>query len=118
MHKPVKWRNLTYEGFVQLADDFHGKKYDYSLVSFTDIGDMVTIKCPDHGEFQQRVVYHLTKAGCTFCSNLKRAETVRALCKQRRELKAKALESDLGLSKTSHLINVAWKASTRKTHNG
>jgi len=115
MHKPVKWRNLTYEGFVELANKFHGDKYDYSKVAFTDIGDMVTIKCPDHGEFQQRVVYHLTKAGCSFCSNLQRAETVKANCRAKRELKVKAQESNLGLSKTSHLINTAWRVSTKGT---
>lgn len=113
MHRPVKWRNLTYDEFVKLAHATHKHTYDYSLVEFTDIGDMVKIICPIHGEFSQRVVYHLTKAGCTTCSNLQRAETVRKLCQARKELKSQAATNTLGLSKMSHLINTAWKSSTK-----
>ena len=108
MRKPVKWRNLPLAGFIQLANEFHKKKYDYSLVSFTDIGDKVTIICPIHGEFTQKVVYHLTRAGCSFCSNEQRAKTVKAICQSRQELKSEKTENTLGLGEVSHLINTAW----------
>lgn len=113
MHKPKKWRNLTVVGFIELADDFHKKKYDYSLVNFTDIGDKVVIICPIHGEFTQRVIYHLTKAGCTFCSNEQRAKTVKAIRQSQRELKPERTQNTLGLSEISHLINTAWNVSTK-----
>lgn len=49
----------------------HGTKYDYSLAekTFKTCESMITIICPDHGEFKQRASNHVHGNGCLICSN-------------------------------------------------
>lgn len=61
-------RNLTLDEFINRSNRIHGKKYDYSLVTFRYIVDKVTIICPIHGPFIQEVRSHISKCGCPKCS--------------------------------------------------
>jgi hypothetical protein len=68
-----KKRN-TKDEFVELANNLHNKKYDYSLVEYTGNKDKVCIICHEkdhkgreHGEFWQRPNDHLSGAGCPRC---------------------------------------------------
>ncbi|MEQ1227941.1 hypothetical protein ABLT66_00255 [Acinetobacter junii] len=58
--------------FIQLSNDFHNSKYDYSLlpvkILFTD---KVKIICPQHGEFEQQARRHMLGRGCSFCAGKK-----------------------------------------------
>lgn len=56
------------EIFIQKAIRVHGNKYDYSLTRYIGSKDKVIIKCPIHGEFQQRPNCHLAGKGCLSCS--------------------------------------------------
>ena len=63
---------ITKEEFLERASQLHGDKYNYSKVlDFTTIRDFVTIICPKHGEFAQRVYSHLQGAGCPICCSSK-----------------------------------------------
>ena len=62
---------LTTEEFIERARKIHGDKYDYSKVNCNGWYSYVTIICPKHGEFTQRVVQHLTGAGCPECGKEK-----------------------------------------------
>ena len=46
----------------------HGDKYDYSLVEYKTIKDIIKIICPIHGEFKQRPTNHIQGHGCLKCS--------------------------------------------------
>lgn len=61
-------RNKTIGEFIALAMAVHGDKYDYSRVESTKTDDKVTIICPEHGPFEQRVYGHLSGKGCAECS--------------------------------------------------
>jgi len=50
------------------AKDYHGDRYDYSLVDYVDAHAPVLIGCPIHGVFTQSAHTHL-RAGCRKCAD-------------------------------------------------
>jgi len=56
--------------FLTRARKVHGDKYDYSKVSSINyMVDKVTIICPKHGEFKQRIPVHINgQADCPRCA--------------------------------------------------
>ena len=63
---PVK-STYTLENFIKEANYVHSNKYDYSKTKFRVKSDKVTIICPTHGEFEQRVSHHIKGNGCPLC---------------------------------------------------
>lgn len=64
-------KSLTTTQFIKKCEKVHGKKFDYSLVTYTNMHQPVNIICPDHGEFKQEPWVHLgTKYGCPQCSKI------------------------------------------------
>jgi hypothetical protein len=59
---------LTLEEWIQRAVQKHGDKYDYGQVEYVNYFGAVTIRCPSHGDFQQRAGRHLDGHGCRACS--------------------------------------------------
>jgi len=57
----------TTEEFIKRAKEVHGDKYDYSKTVYVDWDTPVTIICPEHGEFTQKVGNHLHGKGCKKC---------------------------------------------------
>lgn len=54
--------------FERLARELHGDKYNYSQVGeIIKKSQLVTIGCPVHGPYQQRVDLHLLGHGCPEC---------------------------------------------------
>jgi len=49
---------------IARANKTHNNKYDYSKVNYINSKTKVTIICPIHGEFQQRLYDHSVKYGC------------------------------------------------------
>ena len=58
---------LTLERFVERAQAKHGSRYDYSQVKFKGTENKITITCPEHGPFEQRVLVHLKGFNCPKC---------------------------------------------------
>ena len=54
--------------FIEKASKIHNNKYDYSKVKYVNNKSIVTIICPDHGEFTQMVNSHISKNGCQKCA--------------------------------------------------
>ena len=63
---------LTTEEFIKRAHEVHGDKYDYSKVKYVNSQTIVTITCPEHGDFNKLPPDHLKGSGCKICGNLKR----------------------------------------------
>lgn len=60
--------HITRQEFIDKSSKIHKNKYDYSKVKdFKNIREKVTILCPIHGEFQQRVEDHMNGCGCNKC---------------------------------------------------
>src|SRR5438045_467932 len=76
--KPIKpsttaKRTMNINAFLDKAHAIHGNKYDYSEVSFQTLSDIITIICPEHGSFQQRVSVHINdQCGCKKCGRKSR----------------------------------------------
>ena len=64
-------KKVTLEAFLRRSKEKHGDFYDYSKVKFVSTLDKITIVCPIHGEFSQRVKHHLRGYGCRECGNLR-----------------------------------------------
>ena len=67
---------MTNEDFINKARAVHGDKYDYSKVQYAYNKIEVCIICPEHGEFWQKPVLHLSGCGCSICSGRKKMRTV------------------------------------------
>ena len=61
-------RKFTTEMFIDAAKKVHGDRYDYSNVVYKNQTTHVTIRCKEHGEFNQVPAYHIhSAAGCPAC---------------------------------------------------
>ena len=58
----------TLEDFVNKAKEVHGDYFTYPDQDYVNNKHNVTIVCPKHGPFQQKVSNHLNGYGCTKCS--------------------------------------------------
>lgn len=58
---------LTTPAFIARAKAIHGNKYDYSRARVAGYHGVVTITCPDHGDFEQTPNNHLQGKGCSKC---------------------------------------------------
>ncbi len=61
-------RNRSTEDYVRQASIVHNGKYNYSKTIYSYAKDKVIIICPEHGEFSQTAVEHLTGKGCPYCA--------------------------------------------------
>jgi len=53
--------------FIEKARIVHGDRYDYSKVKYVGYNKKVTITCPDHGDFEQKLNEHKYGSGCPKC---------------------------------------------------
>lgn len=64
-------QRMTLSDFIQKSKSIHGNKFDYSKVEYVSNDTLVTILCPEHGEFQISPSGHwVSKTGCTKCGIL------------------------------------------------
>lgn len=68
-------RRLTKEEYIQKAKSVHGDRYDYSQVEYTSLTAKISIRCPEHGLFQQLASNHLQGKGCPVCGQINRSES-------------------------------------------
>ena len=67
------FKSLGKESFIKDALITHNSYYDYSKVEdFLDTHEKVTIICPVHGEFKQKIYAHRYGSGCEKCSYIER----------------------------------------------
>lgn len=70
-----KNKEVLKEQFIKKAIQKFGKKFDYSKVNYIDCKTLVTIICPDHGEFIITPERHLLlKNGCPQCNRRKQSK--------------------------------------------
>lgn len=67
---------LSKDDFVRKSRNAHGDRYGYEKAVYQNNATCVTIICPDHGEFQQRPVNHMSGRGCPRC----KADATSARC--------------------------------------
>lgn len=60
---------LDTKGFLERAQEIHGKKYNYTKVDYVNSKTKVCIICPEHGEFWQTPNGHLLGQGCPRCKS-------------------------------------------------
>lgn len=72
-----KNKTLTFEMFVNRANNVHLNKYDYSNVVYVNAQTKIIILCLEHGEFKQVPNSHLNGKGCPICGMKNRADNKR-----------------------------------------
>lgn len=75
--KCAKNKKHTKESFIQKAIEIHGECYDYSFINYVDFTTAVSIKCRDHGLFNQLPSIHIQNHGCPRCNNFVTENQVR-----------------------------------------
>jgi very-short-patch-repair endonuclease len=70
------------KNFERGARKIHGDKYDYSKVEYSHNQHEVCIICPEHGEFWQMPVRHLSGNGCPKCNSSRLETNVRNFLKE------------------------------------
>lgn len=68
IEKVASKKRLSIESFKEKANIIHNHKYDYSLVVYSNNNTLITVICPEHGEFQQMPADHLSGKGCAKCA--------------------------------------------------
>ena len=63
----------TTEQFIEKSRLVHGDTYDYSKVVYIKSNSKVTIKCPEHGDFEQTPNCNLNGTGCRYCASRSRS---------------------------------------------
>jgi len=64
----MKGNKLTLREFINMSNEKHDNKYNYSLVEYKNNYTKVKIICPEHGIFEQKPSNHLLGTGCSKCS--------------------------------------------------
>lgn len=65
-------RKIDNSEFIKRANKVHGGKYDYSSIEYINDTTKLTIKCSEHGLFEQTPNNHLRGCGCPGCGNTKK----------------------------------------------
>lgn len=60
----------TKEELIRELQALHGGRYDYSLIEFKKLSDVVTVICPEHGEYQTTVKTLVNGSICIKCSRI------------------------------------------------
>lgn len=60
-------KKKTTNEFIKEAKQFHGEKFQYDKVDYTDRKTKVVITCPFHGDFKQAPNNHIQGQGCPRC---------------------------------------------------
>jgi len=58
---------MTKEQFLERIELIHGDYYDYELTEINTQRDKITINCPQHGLFEQKLSNHLSGSACKSC---------------------------------------------------
>ena len=72
---------MPIEEFIRRANIVHHSKYDYSKVEYVNSSTLITIICPEHGEFQRSPSSHLLGCGCPWCDGWKGEMRIAAFLK-------------------------------------
>lgn len=65
------WKRVTTEKFIERANKLYNSFFDYNKSVCKTAEDIVSIQCPLHGEFTQKVKEHLKGRGCKTCNKYK-----------------------------------------------
>ena len=60
-------KKMNTELFIVKANEVHNNYYDYSKTTYINYKTKLTIICPLHGEFEQRIDHHLNGFKCKLC---------------------------------------------------
>lgn len=96
-------RKLPLKDSIDKAREFHGEKYDYTLVEYEFVTDKVNIACPEHGPFPQTCENHYSSgAGCPKCA-VKTSKPEEIICSHLDRLGVSYVRSERSLIKPLEL---------------
>jgi hypothetical protein len=70
----VNQRFLSLKEFKERANKIHNYKYNYDQSIYLGFHSEISIICPVHGKFEQKVAGHLSGRGCKICKNEKQSK--------------------------------------------
>jgi very-short-patch-repair endonuclease len=73
----ISKKTYTNDKFVQKSSELHKGFYSYKKTKYINSQTLVTITCPNHGDFEQIPASHLQGKGCNYCAIEQRANNSR-----------------------------------------
>jgi len=67
---------MNTEHFINLSNNLHKNKYDYSHSIFVKMRNKIKIICPKHGIFYQYPLHHINGCGCPKCTTRSKGEEI------------------------------------------
>ncbi len=74
------------EQFIEDVKTVHGDRYDYGLVEYDGIRELVKIICKIHGQFEQTARGHLSGHGCQRCARVARFKDATSVIQRAKEI--------------------------------
>ena len=78
----INKRKITLNKFIEMSNEFHKNKYDYSLVEYINFDIKIKIICPIHGIFNQNPSNHVGGQGCPICKESRGEKRIREFLNQ------------------------------------
>jgi hypothetical protein len=81
-------KKLTTEEFIEKAKIIHGDRYSYDECQYLNANSKIIIKCPIHGNFEQRASAHIgnQKQGCSKCAGEYRRLTLEFILQKAKKI--------------------------------
>ena len=80
--KCSKRHHYTNDELVLLFNNVHSNKYQYNLENYKNNKSIISIKCPNHGEFNLRIQHHINGVGCSRCNDSKGEKKITQILSQ------------------------------------
>lgn len=88
-------REESFNKFIEISNNIHNNKYDYSKIKFINLQIKVEIICPEHGSFWQSPKAHMSGAECPKCNN--KNKTTEEFIQQAKEIHGNKYDYSLTL---------------------
>lgn len=66
-----EFMRIKKDDFIKRANLIHNNKFDYSKVEYLNNNCFISVICPIHGDFSQKLNWHLNGNGCSKCKKSK-----------------------------------------------
>ena len=104
--------------FIEKAIKIHGMKYCYDNVKYITRLIKVSIKCSEHGFFNQTPAGHLNKRGCKKCGHLNKIKKLTCarenfINKANIKYNNKYDYSEVNYTNTGTQVNIKWRKQVK-----
>ncbi len=100
-----KYKNLNF--FIKDAIKIHGDKYQYELIDDLNKHSYISVICPNHGIFAQKIYSHMEGYGCRKCQDDTKRKSINTFIEQAKDVHGNKYDySEVSYSNTNTKIKI------------